>query len=126
MFESFTFIGDFKRLKNIIKTHSYSKSKALATVHLLLIKITSKFQKRTSVETGLSDFHCTIVTVVRDDCVKQDARIISYRHYCKIDIGTSRNHANERLFRKSQRFDELGQLCCLVISVLNKYENEIC
>ena len=48
---------------------------------LILTNTKSSFQATTTIETGLSDFHAMIVTVLKGGRVKREPKIISYREY---------------------------------------------
>ena len=100
-FERFTLRGDFNTdekgqnisnfmesysLKNIVKAPTCFKSDRPKTIDLILTNRASNFQNTTSIETGLSDFHCMIVTVVKGGFIKRGPMIINYRDYSKYDI----------------------------------------
>ena len=70
---------------------------------MILTNRISKFQNTVSIETGLSDFHCMIVTVVKGCFIKRDPKIINYRDYRKFDIDSFRKDLKDRLIRQSQQ-----------------------
>ena len=50
-------------LIDIVKAPTYFKSDRPKTINMILTKRTSKCQNTTSIEKGLSDFHCMVSTV---------------------------------------------------------------
>ena len=117
-FESFILMGDFNtdekgqniinfmesyNLKNIVKAPTCFKSDKPKTIGLILTNRTSNFQNTTSIETGLSDFHCMIATVVKGGFIKRGPKVINYRNYRKYDINRIRKDLKDSLLRQSQQ-----------------------
>ena len=73
-------------LKDIFKGPTCFKFDRPKTIDLILTNRASNFQNTTSIETGLSDFHCMIVTVVKGGFIKRGPMVINYRDYRKYDI----------------------------------------
>ena len=61
-------------LKNIAKAPICFQSDRPKTIDLIFTNRTSNFQNTTSIETGLSDFHCMIATVVKVVLAKRALR----------------------------------------------------
>ena len=51
----------------------------------------SSFQNADAIETGLSDFHCMIVTVLKGGFVKRGPKLINHRDYRNFRIDNFRN-----------------------------------
>ena len=62
--ENISNVMESYNLKNIVKTPTCLKSDGPRTIDLILTNRVSNFQNTVSIETGLSDFHCMVVTVV--------------------------------------------------------------
>ena len=53
------------------------------SIDLILTHTKSSFKKTVAIETGLSDFHTMIVTVLKAGFVKRGPKIVTYRDYSK-------------------------------------------
>ena len=97
-YENFMFIGDFNMneteerlenflelysLKNLVKEPTCYKSHMPKCIDLVLTNRNRSVQKTTTVETGLSDFHKMVVTVLKTTFPKQGPIVINYRNYKK-------------------------------------------
>ena len=98
-YENFMFIGDFSMteieeqlnnfldlysLKNLVKEPTCYKSHTRKCIDLVLTNRNRSVQKTTTVETGLSDFHKMVVTVLKTAFPKQGPTVINYRNYKSI------------------------------------------
>ena len=68
-------------LKNLVKKPTCFKSDRPRSIDLILTNRASSFQLTDSIETGLSDFHCMIITVLKDGFLKKGPKLINYRDY---------------------------------------------
>ncbi len=68
-------------LENLIKVPTCYKSDNPRCIELLLPNIATCFQGTKTIETGLSDFHSMILTVVKINFLKRGPRIITCRDY---------------------------------------------
>ena len=68
-------------LIDIIKEPTCFKSPSNPSCIDLFLTNNANFLQKCSVETGLSDFHKLIVTVMKSHIPKQYAKIIKYRNY---------------------------------------------
>ena len=69
-------------LTDIIKQHTFFKNPSKPScIDLFLTDNANCFQKSSVFETGLSDFHKLIVTVMKSHIPKKQAKIINYRNY---------------------------------------------
>ena len=109
-------------LKNIVKTPTCFKSDRPRSIDLILTNRISNFQNTVWIETGLSDFHCMIATVVKGSFIKRGPKIINYRDYRKFDIDSFRKDLKDRLIRQSQQaLISYDIFDAIVLSVLNKH-----
>ncbi len=87
-------IGDFMdlfALKNLVKEPTCFKSGNPRCIDLILTNRGRNFQHTTAIETGLSDFHKMIVTVLKASFDKQKPNVVNYRDY---------KHFREDIFRQ--------------------------
>ncbi len=109
-------------LKNIVKDPTCFKSERPRTIDLILTNRVHNFQNTMTVETGLSDFHCMIATVLKGGFVKRGPKIINYRDYRKFDIHSFREDLQDGILRESQQpLTSYDTLDAIVLSVLNKH-----
>ena len=75
-------------MKSLIRFPTFFKPPAnLTCIDLVLTNSNRSFQNSCTIETGLSDFHKMIVTVLKIYFQKREAKVINYRDY--------RNFSNE-------------------------------
>ena len=106
-YENFILIGDFNcetwddvisdfvddyELASLVRSPTCFKSDSPRCIDLILTNTKSSFQATTTIETGLSDFHNMIVTVLKGGHVKRGPKIISYRDYSRFSTVDFRNH----------------------------------
>ena len=109
-------------LKNIVKAPNCFKSDRSRTIDMILTNRASNIQNTVSIETGLSDFHCMIVTVVKGGFVKRGPKIINYRDYSKFNIESFRKDLKDSLLRQNQQASKSYDVFnTIVLSVLNKH-----
>ena len=111
-YENFITLGDFNieeklaeiktfmdiyQLKNLIKEPTCFKSDNPTCIDLILTNTSSSFQNSGTIETGLSDFHCIVVTVLKGGFVKRGAKIILYRDYSKFEVNNFRQALKDSL-----------------------------
>ena len=79
---------DLFALKNLVKEPTCFKSGNPRCIDLLLTNRERNFQHTTAIETGLSDFHKLIVTVLKTSFDKQRPNVVNYRDYknFRVDI----------------------------------------
>ena len=73
------------QLKNLIQQPTCFKSGNPTSIELNLTNRPSSFQNFCTIETDLSDFHSTIVTILKGGFMKRGPRIVLYRNYSKFD-----------------------------------------
>ena len=73
---------DLYNLKNLIKVPTCFKNPDFPTsIDVMFTTSYRSFQNSCAIETGLSDFHKMIVTVMKTDFQKKEPKIIQYRDY---------------------------------------------
>ena len=73
---------DIYNLKNLVKEPTCFKNPDNPScIDLFLINEPRTFQRTTTIETGISDFHKLVVTVLKTFYKKQRLKIINYRNY---------------------------------------------
>ena len=68
---------DSYNLKNLVRYPTCFKSSHPRSIDLILMNRKSSFRNTVTIETGLSDFHAMIVTVVKGGCVKRGPNIVT-------------------------------------------------
>ena len=82
-------------LKNLVREPTCFKSSNPRCIDLMLTNRGRNFQQTTAIETGLSDFHKTVVTVLKTSFDKQKPNVVNYRDYRNF-----RDEYFDRIFRK--------------------------
>ena len=95
-YENFVIVGDFNALetekeigdfmdlfafKNLVTEPTCFKSGNPRCIDLILTNRGRNFQQTTAIETGLSDFHKMVVTVLKASFDKQKPNVVNYRDY---------------------------------------------
>ena len=91
---------DLDSLKNLVHEPTCYKSQTAKFIDLVLTNRNRSVQQTTTVETGLSDFHKMVVSVLKTTFPKHGPSVINYRNY---------KNFNEIVFRNDLR-DELGKI----------------
>ena len=90
-------------LKNLVKKPTCFKSDRPRSIDLILTNRASSFQCTDSIETGLSDFHCMIITVLKGGFLKKGPKLINYRDYRNFNINNFRIDVHIELQNMSLR-----------------------
>ena len=109
---------DTYTLVNLIKNPTCHKSDSPPCIDLILTNCKSHFQNTTNVETGLSDFHVMILSILKGDFIKRGPKIITYRDYKQFDIPSFRSEISNPQILNCRDY---GNIDILVKSLLNKY-----
>ena len=72
---------DLYSLKNLVQEPTCYKSQTARCIDLVLTNRIRSVQQTTTVETGLSDFHKMVVTVLKTTFPKQWPTVVTYRNY---------------------------------------------
>ena len=124
-YENFLLIGDFNadindhamsefcemyNLKNLINEPTFYKNPDNpSSIDVILTNRKRSFESSTAIETGLSDHHKMIITVLKSNYKKRDPLLVNYRSYKKFDENLFRNElANtlENLIGENMGYDE--------------------
>ena len=79
------------------------------------------FQNTVSVETGTSDFHKTVVTVLKVFYKKQKPKTIQYRKYDSFNNDSFREELNNELLNVDLNNAEISEFTETFVSLLDKY-----
>ena len=88
---------DLYSLKNLVKEPTCYKSHTPKCIDLVLTNRDRSVQKTTTVETGLSDFHKMVVTVLKTTFPKQGPTVINYRNYKKYNENVFKSDLQQEL-----------------------------
>ena len=95
-------------LGNLIKVRTCFKSINARCIDLILTNNMKSFKGTRTIQTGLSDFHSMIVTVVEDGFIKRGPTIITYRDYSKSDPLRFKEDLREQLGKNSSCRENFG------------------
>ena len=111
-YENFMFIGDFNMteteeqlknflglysLKNLVHEPTCYKSQTAKCIDLVLANRNRSVQQTTTVETGLSDFHKMVVSVLKTTFPQHGPTVIIYRNYKNFNEIVVRNDLQDAL-----------------------------
>ena len=82
---------DSYELASLVRSPTCFKSDSPRCIDLISTNTKSSFQATTTIETGLSDVHTMIVTVLKGGDGKRGPKIISYRDYSRFRAEDFRN-----------------------------------
>ena len=108
-------------LASLVRSPTCFKSNSPRCTDLILTNAKSSFQATTTIETGLSDFHTMIVTVLKGGHVKRGPKIISYRDRSRFGIVDFRNHLIHMLSSELGGNEDYGAFKAVVMAVLNEH-----
>ena len=135
-YENFIIIGDFNcevgesvindfmdsyNLYNLIKDPTCFKSDNPRCIDLILTNRKHNFQNTTKTETGLSDFHTMIVSMLKGGFSKRGPRIITYRDYSTYRTVDFRSDLIANIRSVSLDHGNYGAFDGMVTNVLFKY-----
>ena len=109
-------------LKNLIKEPTcYKNSNNPSCIDLILTNKPYSFQNSSTMETGLSDFHKLIVTVLKTSYKKQPPHVISYRDYKKYSAQNFQKDLETTFIHKPLYAISNDEFVDIFRSVLNKH-----
>ena len=109
-------------LKNLIKDPTcYKNHNNPSCIDLILTNKPKSFQNSQTVETGLSDFHKLIISVLKTSYRKQPPNIISYRDYRKYSAENLQNDLHSTFIHKPLYAISNDEFVEIFTSVLNKH-----
>ena len=102
MFKSFL---DSKNLTNLIKTNTCFKGKG-SSIDLILTNKKYSFKYTSSYETGLSDHHHMIYTMLKSSFINIEPKLLNYRDYKNFNFGNFKEDLSEALLISRNLYDE--------------------
>ena len=90
-------------------------------IDLLLTNRPRSFQNTLNLETGISDFHKMVITVMKVFYKKQKPKIIQYRSYKNFDNQIFQRELNSELLKIDLNNADLSQFTEIFLSILDKY-----
>ena len=136
-YENFVVIGDFNFEENNSKLSDFSTSYGLKnlirnptcfkssdnprTIDLILTNKRGSFTGSSTFETGLSDFHVMIFTVLKGGFVKKGPKTVYYRDFSKYDNKAFERDLQENLSNRDRSKFEYGAFDKIVDNVLNDH-----
>ena len=113
---------DICNLKNLVKRPTCYKNRAnLFCIDLFLTNIPRTFQCTTIIETGISDFHKLVITVLKTFYKKQRPKIIYYRNFKNFGNDNFRQDLKKEYLEFDITNTPLSKLSDTVLSVLDKH-----
>ena len=90
-------------------------------IDLLLTNRPRSFQNTLNLETGISDFHKMVITVMKVFYKKQKPKIIQYRSYKNFDNQVFQRELNSELLKIDLNNAELSEFTEIFLSILDKH-----
>ena len=113
---------DIYNLKNLVKEPTcYKNPGNPSCTDLFLTNRPRTFQCTATVETGISDFHKLVVTVLKTFYKKQRPKIAHYRNYKNFENDNFRQDLQKEFFKFDVTNAPLSQFNDIVLSVLDKH-----
>lgn len=135
-YENLILIGDFNcqidedvissfvdnyNLSSLVRSPTCFKSDNPRCIDLILTNRNRNFQSTVVIETGLSDFHAMIVTVLKGGYVKSGPKIITYRDCSRFGAVDFRAHLSTRFSQELIENGDYGAFEAVVMVVLNEH-----
>ena len=136
-YDNILFLGDFNsqpsedcvndfcnvyNLSNLIKEPTcYKNPDNPSCIDLFLTNRTKCFQSTMTMETGISDFHEMVITILNFFCKKQKPKIIHHRNYKTSNANLFKEELNNELLYTDITNAELVEFTSTVLSVLDKH-----
>ena len=96
-------LNDFCNVYNIfslvIEPTCFKNTYNPSCINLFLTNFPLRFQNTGTIETGISDFHKMVITVMKVFYKKQKPKIIQYRSYKNFDNLVFQRELNSKLFK---------------------------
>ena len=102
----------------------YKNPENPSCIELFLTNRPRTFQCTTAIETGISDFHKLVVTVLKTFYKKQRPKIIHYRNYKNFENGNFRQDLIKELLKFDITNAPLSHFNDTALSVLDKYASK--
>ena len=122
---NYKFISNFCESYNLSsltqESMCYKNPENPSCTDLILTNSPHSFQCSSVVETGLSDFHKMIVTVMKTTFQRMPAKIRNYRDYKHFDINIFRESILYELAKESLNNTDLNKFIEICLKTLNNY-----
>ena len=115
-----TFIENYN-LASLVRSPTCFKSDSPRCIDLILTNRRKNFQSTVTIETGLSDFHVMIVTLLKGGYVKRGPKIVTYRDYRKFSAVDFKNQLLYMLSPELSENEDYGAFEAVVMGVLNEH-----
>ena len=115
-----SFVDNYN-LNSLVRSPTCFKSDSPRCIDLILTNRNRSFQSTVVIETGLSDFHAMIVTVLKGGYVKRGPKIITYRDYSRFSAVDFRAHLSNVLSQELVGNGDYGAFEAVVMGVLNEH-----
>ena len=106
-------------LENLIKQPTcYKNPTNPSSIDVMLTNTENSFQNSKAIETGLSDHHKMIITVLKTYTKKKEPNIIRYRSYKNFDMSKYKNELKqnlEQLNKETMNYEEFHQIFMSVL-----------
>ena len=120
-----TCLNDFFNVNNLKslnkKPTCFKNPENPSCIDLFLTNRQKSFQNTSTIETGISDFHKLVVTVLKMYYKKQKPKIFQYRNYKIFNEESFKNELNRELTLIDLNNAELADFQDIYLSVLNKH-----
>ena len=93
-------------LTNLIKTNTCFNGKG-SSIDLILTNRQYSFKYTSSYETGLSDHHHMIYTMLKSSFINIEPKLLNYREYKNFSFGNFKEDLSEALLDCRNSYDEL-------------------
>ena len=91
------------------------------SIDLILTNRKSSFRNTVAIESGLSDFHAMIVTVLKGGFVKRGPKIVTYRDYSKFSAVDFKQDLVHMVSSELSEIEDYGAFEAGVMHVLNEH-----
>ena len=109
------------KLKNLINEPTcYKNVNNPSTIDVILTNRKRSFHGSFALETGLSDHHKLIITVLKTEFEKKDPLVINYRSYRNFDESLFRielSHALQNFIEEDMGYDEFKEIFMKILSI---------
>ena len=90
-------------------------------INLSLTNRPRSFQNAVTIETGISDFHKMLITVMKGFYKKQKPKIIKYRSYNNFDNQVFQRELNSELLKVDLNHADLSEFTEIFLAILDKH-----
>ena len=118
-------LNDFRNVYNLfslIKEPTCFKNPYnLSCIDLFFTNRPRTFQNTVTIETGISDFHKMVITVMKVFYKKQKPKIIQYRSYKNFDNQVFQRELNSELLKIDLNNADLSEFTEIFLSIFDKH-----